>query len=277
VPQKLWGTNLLSNMDIPKRLEILTDAKKSPNKQLIYKELCRKDPIFFINHFAWTYDPRRLDRGERADVPFVLYPYQEDFIRLWQEDIEKGRDFLIEKSRDMGASWMIVTLFAWYWMFVPGANFHIGSRKQEEVDNAQVDPAKTLFGKIRYLLEKMPPWIISKQEYNSKHLALSNLKTGNLISGESANSSFGRGGRYTAMLFDELAFWEFDEAAWAAASQSTRCRIALSTPYGESNKYARLALDPANEKIQHPEAERLHKLKVEMQLSGEALAQALAA
>lgn len=242
-----------------RRVQILTDAKKNPNKQLIYKELCRKDPVYFINNFVWTYDPRLQGR---ADVPFILYPFQEYCIKAWEQDIREGKDFLIEKSRDMGASWMVVTLFTWFWMFEPGNNFHIGSRKQEEVDNSIVDPAKTLFGKVRYILEKLPPWMISKKQYNSKHLSISNNVTGNLISGESANASFGRGGRYTAVLLDELCFWESDEASWAACSQSSRCRIALSTPYGESNKYAKMALDPSNERVKIPEAERLYKEKL---------------
>jgi phage terminase large subunit len=243
--------------DFIRRLEILADAKKNPDKQLIYKELCRRDPVYFINNFVWTYDPRRLKNKERADVPFILYPFQEYFIQQWKEYIDNGEDFLIMKSRDMGASWMLVTLFTWYWMFTPGANFHIGSRKQEEVDNAQVDPAKTLFGKIRYILEKLPPWMISKKDYNTKHLAISHLKNGNLISGESANPSFGRGARATAVLFDEFAFWETDEAAWAASGQTANCRIALSTPYGESNKYGKLALDPKNEIDEFPGAQEL--------------------
>jgi phage terminase large subunit-like protein len=251
-----------TNNPVLDRLQVLADAKKHPNKQLIYKELCRKDAVYFINNFVWTYDPRRLAKKERADVPFLLYPYQEFLIREWQQCIQNGEDFLILKSRDMGASWLVMALFAHHWMFVPGANFHIGSRKQEEVDNAQVDPAKTLFGKIRYILEKLPPWMISKKDYNSKHLAITNLSNGNLISGESANSSFGRGARATAVLYDELAFWETDEAAWASAGQTANCRIALSTPYGETNKYGKLALDPSNVIIECPGADELYQSKL---------------
>ena len=250
------------NDDILRRLEVLTKAIEKPSLQVIHKEMCSRDPIYFINHFAWTYDPRLLAKERRADVPFILYPYQEFLIKEWADNIRQGEDFLILKSRDMGASWMIITLFVWFWMFVPGANFHIGSRKQEEVDNAQTDPAKTLFGKIRYLLEKLPPWMLAKKDFNSKMLAISNLQNGNLISGESANSAFGRGARATAVLYDELAFWETDEAAWASAGQTANCRIALSTPYGESNKYAKLALDPKNTKIECPGAAELYEQKM---------------
>lgn len=244
------------------RLELLANARNNPSLQQLHKELCSRNITYFINNFVWTYDPRLMAEGKRADVPFILYPYQEFFIQEWMKDIRNGEDFLITKSRDMGATWMIVLLFVWLWMYQPGANFHIGSRKESEVDDAQTDPAKTIFGKIRYVLDKLPPWLCSKKDYTSKLLSITNRNNGNLISGESANSSFGRGGRSTAVLFDELAFWEADEAAWASAGQTTNCRIALSTPYGETNKYGKLALDEKNILIEYPGAAELYKAKL---------------
>jgi hypothetical protein len=61
----------------------------------------------------------------------------------------------------------------------------------------------------------------------------------NQITGDTMNPEFGRGSRQTAVLFDELGFWEWGKEAWEACSQVTNCRIANSTPHGY-NFYAML-------------------------------------
>jgi hypothetical protein len=41
----------------------------------------------------------------------------------------------MEKSREMGATYVSLGVILWYWRFVPGSNFLLGSRKQDYVDN----------------------------------------------------------------------------------------------------------------------------------------------
>lgn len=79
-------------------------------------------------------------------------------------------------------------------------------------------------------------------------LNLTNPANGSQISGESANKDFSRGGRYKAILFDEFAFWDFDSEAWKAASQSTPCRLAVSTA-NSIGKFTRLRFGQDGERI----------------------------
>src|ERR1044072_8368218 len=239
-------------MDLASRVWILSMAHDDPEKQAALYEKCRRDIVFWFNHFCWTFDPR----VDKPDMPFVLYPFQEFMVREWLKNIDEQRDFGILKSRDVGASWMLILVFQYCWLFRKGDNFHVGSRKESEVDQAATDPAETLFGKFRYNLYKQPPWI--RGEVSDKKLHIQNVANGNIITGESSNPWSGRGGRKRAILFDELSFWPDAEAAWQTCSQSTNCRIALSTPYGESNLYYRLITDPRNEKVEIP-AEYLPK------------------
>ena len=81
-----------------KRLELLKYTSDEGWVKLIRK--CKEDPIFFFNMFLWTYNPR-LDKPH---VPFITYPYQDDFIKQIVEAVELGIDVWIEKSRDMGLS-----------------------------------------------------------------------------------------------------------------------------------------------------------------------------
>lgn len=78
-----------------KRLELLKYTSAEGWVTIIRK--CKEDPIFFFNMFLWTYNPR-LDKPH---VPFITYPYQDDFIKQIVDAVETGIDVWIEKSRDM--------------------------------------------------------------------------------------------------------------------------------------------------------------------------------
>ena len=78
------------------------------------RQCCAEDPIFWVKGFVWTYDPRRQPRSK---LPMIPYPFQEQAIKDIVEAVEIGHDILIEKSRDMGASWLCSLSFLWFWMF----------------------------------------------------------------------------------------------------------------------------------------------------------------
>lgn len=239
-------------MDLVERVHLLSLADQDLELQAVLTEMCRRDPIYWFNTFAWTFDPRAVT-PKSPDMPFILYPYQEWCIREWYACIDKQEDFGVEKSRDMGVSWMLMLLFQYCWLYRPGWNFHVGSRKEAEVDTASIDPS-TLFGKFRYNLYRLPRWMRPPDDkLKDKKLHIQNEVNGNLLTGESANASFGRGARQRAILTDELAFWECDDMAWGGISATTNCRIAVSTPCGETNRYARLMNDDRNQLQVAPE------------------------
>ena len=218
------------------RGKVLALTEGNPELQALLIERCRRDVVYWLNTFCWTYDPRKSP----SIMPLTLYPYQEWVVKELVQSIETQVDIGIEKSRDMGLSYLGMYVFQWYWLFHSGSNFHVGSRRQDEVDRGYVDPAETLFGKFRFNLEHLPLWMLPEGFSLKKHsraLSIENPENGNFLTGESANPSFGRGGRKRAVLMDEFAFWEYAEPAYTAASQTTGCRIIVSTPYGEANAF----------------------------------------
>lgn len=184
------------------------------------------DPVFHTNHFLWTFDPR--PEAYPHHLPFKLYPFQEELITEVLKAIREGYDLLIEKSRDMGVSWCVLGTLYWLWKREPGFQALLGSRKEDLVDSKKIE---SLFGKIDYFIEKDMLWPEAfDQEKNRTYMTLVNPMNGNVIGGESANANFARQGRYTAVMMDEIAFWESPETAWTAAGESTRCRIGITTP-----------------------------------------------
>lgn len=189
-------------------------------------ERIMSDPVYFINQYCYTFDPR--PGAEPHDLPFRLYPYQEEYVRWIVEQIEQGQDCFTEKSRDMGVTWMIMAVILWFWLFKPGFRALLGSRKESYVDD---NTTSSHFGMIMYMLDRLP---FKPKGFNDSvdrtRLKLINPDNGNTIAGESANVNFSRQGRYTVIFMDEIAFWENPEMSWTAAGQSTRCRLAVTTP-----------------------------------------------
>lgn len=186
---------------------------------------CARDPLFYINTFVWTYNPKKK-HGET--LPFITYPYQEDMIREIVAAIEDGEDFVMEKSRDMGASWICMLVFEWYWHFHGGKQFLCVSSKEDLVDKS--NNKNSLFWKVDFVLrsDHQPGWL--RPSYDHYKLMFVNYDNGSTITGESTNSNAGRGGRSTAILLDEFAAVEEDTKVAAATRDNTDCRIFNSTP-----------------------------------------------
>ena len=204
------------------------------NRELV-RALCKGDKddpaagfIFWCDNFVWIQNPRAEDYT-KANVPFLLYDYQEQAAREIVNAIVGGYDMPIEKSRDMGLSWLVIAIFVWGWNF-HGWNLLVGSQKAENVDKR--GNIKTLLEKARYIISRCPEWLVPQltERSNDKEMLLIHPETGATFSGESNNINFGRSDRRKAILFDEFASWEqTDRAAWQSCSSTTSCRIPLST------------------------------------------------
>jgi hypothetical protein len=203
--------------------------------------------LHFFKYHAWTHDPRpgvlSMYGLKKPTLPFLLYPFQErESLRVFN-NINKGRDVLIEKSRDMGVSWFVVLIILFCWLQKQGGNdFLLGSRKYEFVDKKGAQDS--LFQKFRYDLYQIHPAFLPqgfKSNNNDNIGMLTNPETGSFIRGESNNANFGTSGRYKAILLDEFGKWlETAEQAWTSCGDSSPCRIPVSTPFGFGGKFAQL-------------------------------------
>lgn len=231
--------------NIKYRAQLLERAESDPTLQSDLLELCSRDIVFFVNNFLWTKDPRLVEADHRI-TPFVCYPFQEHLLRSLERSINLQSDLLVEKSRDMGVTWLIMYVMLHQWLFVPGADFRAGSRKEEFVD--KLGDIDTLFEKLRFSLQRLPKWMLPRgfqlsNKEHSTYMKLINPETGSAIIGESANEDFGSGGRRRMVFLDEFSKWEdrIAEAAWTSTADISNCRIVCSTPKGSANKFAQLA------------------------------------
>lgn len=229
------------NREYRKNLEF--NAEDDPELQGLLMSMSADDILFFFNTFLFTYNPRETV----THIPFVTFPFQDDYIIKVRDAIENGEDVFTDKSRDMGVTWVILGIFLWGWRF-HGWELRIGSRTRDYVDKG--GDMNSLFEKVRYMIERLPDWMLpygfNKKrgtDYNSM-LKLVNPEGGkNAMVGEATGPNFGRGGRSKAIFYDEFAVWNSAEEAWTAGADTTNCRIVVGTPMGKGNKFADIKFD----------------------------------
>ncbi len=212
------------------RAEILKRATGDKDFQHVLKKKCASDPVFFVDTFCWTFDPRL----EQSIIPFILYPKQEKLIHKLDEWLERSRrgekiNGFIDKPRDVGATFTVMIWCLHKYLF-DDFSARVGSRKEDYVDKR--GETDTLFYKVDFNLDRLPKWLLPDgytEEFRSA-MMLRNPLNPNSISGESANPNFGRGGRKSVSIFDELGFWDWAKSSWESAGESTNLRIGMTTP-----------------------------------------------
>lgn len=204
------------------------------------KERVRADVVHFVRNYCQLYDPRL----EKPYFPFDLFPIQEECLRWLEERLGLGESGCLEKSRDVGASTLLCAFLLHRWLFREGFAGGVGSRKLEYVDNPG-DP-KSLFEKIRFMLRRLPWWMMPKGFSWDKHSfegRLLNPATGGSIIGE-GGAHIGRGGRTTVYIVDEYNFLERPDLADAALRDNSNTIIYTGTPNGLVGIYKKKSFLP---------------------------------
>lgn len=199
----------------------------------------KDNPADFINDWGCTFDPRNAEIGLPTVVPFLLFPKQREFIDWLRTRWGNREDGLAEKSRDMGVSWLCVAFAVWMWKFHPGTVVGFGSRKEEYVD--KIGDPKSLFWKVREFIAKLPVEFTPRGYDEKKHapyMRIVNPENGSVIAGE-AGDNIGRGARTSLYFKDESAFYDRADSIDAALSQTSNCKIDVSTPNGAGNPFYR--------------------------------------
>jgi phage terminase large subunit len=221
------------------RAERLKRIRATPGMLAGLLEFYATHPVEFINDWGMTFDPRNAEIGLPTTVPFLLFPKQAEFVE-WVLARWRGReDGLAEKSRDMGVSWLCVAIAVWMWRFQRGTVIGFGSRKEEYVDKLG-DP-KSLFWKARQFIALLPVEfrpVGYSERLHAPHMRILNPENSSAIVGE-AGDNIGRGNRTSIYFKDESAFYERPEAIDAALSQTSNCKIDVSTPNGTGNPFWR--------------------------------------
>lgn len=191
----------------------------------------------FISHWCDTYDPRNAGTSTLARMPFVLFPRQQQLIEFFYAHLCAEENGLVEKCRDMGATWCAVGFSVCLWLFLPGASVGWGSRKEQLVD--RIGDMDSIFEKIRFMIDGLPRELLPfgfDSNVHATYMRLVNPENGAAITGESGDN-IGRGGRKLIYFKDESAHYEHAEKIEAALTDNTRCQIDMSSVNGLGNVF----------------------------------------
>ena len=159
------------------------------------KEYYRTRPAEFIGDWCDTFDPRNAGGDLPARLPFVLFPKQRELIDFLMACLEGEASGLVEKCRDMGATWLCCAFSVWLWLFWPGVAVGWGSRKEQLVD--KIGDPDSIFQKMRVLVLGLPkvfwPEGFSPKDHMT-YMKFINPENDATITGE-AGDNIGRGGR----------------------------------------------------------------------------------
>jgi hypothetical protein len=216
-----------------RRFEALQKINESPEniKTALNFLSVREHIVDWMVDWCWTSDPRNPAIGLPADVPWIPWKRQIEFIEWFYNKYLNQESGIVEKSRDAGATWLFCLVFLREWRWEQGFAGGIGSRKLTLVDDKE-NP-KAIFVKLRHLLYKQPRWWLPIG-FNDKHDKIANLinpENGANIAGEGGDD-IGRGDRRSVYLIDEAAFLEHPQMVDSALSQTTNSQFDLSTPCG---------------------------------------------
>lgn len=219
------------------RMERLQRIRANPEVLPVMKAFYRDNPAQFIIDWGMTVDPRNVERGLPARIPFLLFPKQEEWIQWFVEHWRTSKPGITEKTRDMGMSWLTVGMAASLCLFNRGIIAGFGSRKEEYVD--KIGSPKSLFDKARNFIGLLP--VEFRGGWNPKahapHMRILFPENESAMTGE-AGDGIGRGDRTSFYIVDESAFLERPYLVDASLSATTNCRQDISTPNGMANSFA---------------------------------------
>jgi hypothetical protein len=213
------------------RAWLAEEIKRHPGLEAIEWAKCAADPAYFINTYGFIFEPR-TNFGRGGYNPWVLFPRQLELVRWFQACMaahDETADGVIEKCRDVGASWIMVALFVHQWLFTSPFNGLFVSWKEEYVDSRA---PRSLMWKMDKIIANLPTFL-KPPGFNPAHhrmkLWLKNPANENTITGESTTSNTARGDRNTAIFFDEAPQIPDFMHIWMGTADVTDHRFAAGT------------------------------------------------
>lgn len=211
-------------------------AELGPSPVAFLRTYYRDHPWDFINDWGCTFDPRNAELDLPTVIPFVLFPKQIDWCKWVYAHWRARKPGITEKSRDAGISWLAVGFASTMCLHHEGFVAGFGSRKEEYVD--KLDSPKSLFYKGRLFVKNLPaefrPGWDPKRD--APHMRIGFPATGSYMAGE-AGDGIGRGDRASIYFVDESAHLERPQLVDASLSQTTNCRMDVSSANGMANPF----------------------------------------
>lgn len=198
-----------------------------------------------------------MEDGTFRVEPFKLRGYQD---RALREIFEHSDDnILIEKTRQIGMSWLFAAVYAAIALVGARSNLLVLGKNEKFIDDAE-ETVKPLMGRVKFILSHLRESqvaLYAKMVIKSKYLMITNTASGTVINGSSAASDAGRGETQSVTWWDEAAFTNNDGKLFGSVAGMSKRLWMLSTANGKGNKFYDI-----RDKIEHKKIEGWHKIRL---------------
>lgn len=257
-----------ANLEWRERLYSFLAKKGREEAREAVRRMCRADLLFYVNAFVFQFNPNPI--GSQLEVgPFCTWEFQDRDLTYGDraagrvgilQCIEERKDLVVEKSRELGATWMMLLVKDWMAAFHRHKHFLLLSKDEISVDDGTPD---SLFGKLEFIHERLPGWLFGKPRKRELKIEYA---TGSWIVGRASTKSAGVGGRATAIFFDEFSRFGAGKRNSAfevlrSTADVSKCRIFNSTHTEIGTAFDELTRRPDMRKLvihwtDHPEKRR---------------------
>lgn len=229
----LFEDQVLVDNNLIKRAGVKIDLNAEQRLEVMK---CRIDPMYFIRTYC------RIITLDHGLMPFNLYEFQEDMIRLYIEN----RWSVVCTARQMGKTTTVAAFLLWMLLFNEENRWAVLANK--------ADQALEIMDRFRKMYEELPYFLqIGVHKFNLGRVKLEN---GSEVFSGSSNPDTVRGKSLSGVYWDEAAFTARDEEFWTStfpvlSSGETTKIILTSTPKGARGVFYKIwegAKDPTSEK-----------------------------
>lgn len=244
------------------RIALLEACEADPVLAAGVIEICKRDIVFYVNVCIWQYNPLKL--GHEVG-PFILWEHQKAAF-LDGPDIADGpgllwcyehsKDLVLEKSREEGATWILLIMQDWFCRFHDRQKWLDISRSADAVD-APGD-SDSLFWKLDFIQEHLPPWLggVRNRGEQRKSMFIDYPVSRSIVTGQASTGSAGVSGRASGIIIDEFPRIKEDREVRQGTASTGRCRFFCGTHLGTHTEFYRLTKEILKRVIhwtQHPE------------------------
>lgn len=210
------------------RARRLARIRSNPHQLPALKAYYREHIADFISQWGVTYNPKNVAARMPAYLPFVLQPKQYELVDWIIARWRAGEPGLIEKSRDVGCSWIAMCVACALCIFERDMSIGFGSASEVKLDRSG-DP-DSLFYKGRMFVENLPREFRAgcDVEHDAPFMRILFPDMGSSITGE-VGDNIGRGGRKGIYFVDEAAYIVHPQLMESALSGNTDSRIDISS------------------------------------------------
>jgi len=201
-----------------------------------------EEPLWWVSTFCWSHNPRKPPKHQQ--VPHVLWDFQDELVgyflglKGYRRADHSLWPLVVDKSRDMGVTWTIVDAQCWGLLFSQ-VDYGMMTKAGSDLDG---QTHQSLFGKVDYVLERLPAWMIDRHPaaLKRKHSNPSSIlygPTGSTITGSLTVPDAFRQQRHTRTTVDEAPCVPKLDSVLASLKDVTSQPCLVGTPKGKEAFY----------------------------------------